>query len=340
MSWDAAACMRRLLQYRFLALLAAVLIALLAGTLAGLGYRKDDEEAARHLLDTLVQRQAVQLEGETLRGKAMGVVALLGVNEPLLKELAQGRLAPDAPEALARLHPVRLSVGADDIYVLDARGLVVGHESLGSVATGQQWQDRPFWQQASAGVETIFPAVEGDPRRRSFYLAAPLYEQSDSSSAVIGAVVLKLPADDLDARLRQISGQALLVSPQGMVFASSDERWNFRLAHGLEPRELETLRALRQFGFDLGSGGPLLLPFSLSRDAVDLLGVRHLLARASLRWPDPAGPWQLVLLAASEGGAGRATLFAVGSVVALLILSLQFMLMRLLQGRVAITDCP
>ncbi|MEY5099677.1 MAG: hypothetical protein RJA36_2396 [Pseudomonadota bacterium] len=335
MNWDAAACARQLLRYRFLALLVALLLALLLGGLAALGYRKDEELPARHLLDTLAQRQAVQLEGETLRGKAMGVAALLGVNEPSLKALAQGRLAPDAPAALARLQPVRQSLGADDIFVLDASGTVVGHESVRPGATGQRWQDRPFWLHAYAGVETIFPAIEGEPRRRVLYFAAPLYERLESSGAVIGAVVLKLPADDLDVRLRQVARQALLVSPQGVVFASSDERWNFRLTHGLERRELESLRAQQQFSIDRGAGGPLLLPFDLSRDAVELQGVRHLRARASLLWPDPAGRWQLVLLAAPELGVHFVILLAVGGVVALLTLALQFMLLRLLQGKVA-----
>jgi len=335
MSWNPLASWRYLLRYRFVAQPVAFLIAALVGWLAALGYRNDDEEATRHLLDTLAQRQAVQLEGETLRGKAMGMTALLGLNEPLLKALALGRLAPDAPDALARLRPVRQLLGADDLYVMDASGIVVGHESVRPGATGQQWQDRPFWQQAHAGAETIFPAAEGMPLRRSFYLAAPLYEQSEPVGAVIGAVVLKLPAEDLDARLSQATRQALLVSPQGVVFASSDERWVFRLTHELDPPELESLRALRQFGADFGAGGARLLPFDLRHDAVELLGERHLRARASLRWPDPAGRWQLVLLAVPERGAQRVMSLGVGVMVALLTLALQFMLLRLLQDRVA-----
>ncbi len=335
MSWNPLAVWRYLLRYRFVAQLVAFLLAAAIGALAALAYRNDDEEATRHLLDTLAQRQAVQLEGETLRGKAMGMMALLGLNEPLLKALAQGRLVPDAPEALARLRPVRQSLGADDLYVLDANGVVVGHESARPGATGQQWQDRPLWQQAYAGAETIFPAAEGIPLRRSFYLAAPLYEQSEPVGAVIGVVVLKLPADDLDARLSQAARQALLVSPQGVVFASSDERWVFRLTHELDASELESLRALRQFGPDFGARGVRLLPFDLRRDAVQLLGERHLRARASLRWPDPAGRWQLVLLAVPERGTQRAMSLGIGVVVALLTLALEFMLVRLLQGKVA-----
>ena len=335
MSWNPLAGWHYLLRYRFVAQLAALLIAGLVGGLAALGYRNDDEETTRHLLDTLAQRQAVQLEGETLRGKAMGMTALLGINEPLLKALARGQLPPDAPEALDRLRPVRQALGADDLYVLDANGVVVGHESIRPGAKGQHWQERPFWQQAYAGAETIFPAAEGMPLRRSFYLAAPLYEQFEPNGTVIGVVVLKLPADDLDARLSQATRQTLLVSPQGVVFASSDERWVFWLTHELDERELATLRTLRQFGSDFGAGGTRLLPFDLRHDAVELLGERHLRARASLRWPDPAGRWQLVLLAAPERGAQRVMSLGVGGAVALLTLALQFMLLRLLQGKVA-----
>lgn len=337
MMMKAGALVRYLLLHRFAAHLVAALVALLLGALAAGAYRHSDESGLRHLLDTLAQRQAVQLEGETLRGKAMGAVSLLGINEPLLKAVALGRLAPNAPEALARLQPVRQALGAEGLYVMNADGIVVADASEGASATGRQVQDRPYWQQAFAGVETIYPAVEADSRRRSFYLAAPLYEQATRGGPVIGAVALKLPAEDLDLRLRRTGEHAMLVSPQGVVFASTDERWSFRLTRPLSPPQLEALRALGQFGPDFDAAGkPQVLPFDLGQDAVNLLGRRHLRARASLQWPDPAGGrWQLVLLAAPEQQVPLSKLLSIGAAVALLAFSLQYMLLRVLQDNAA-----
>ena len=51
---------------------------------------------------------------------------MLGINEPALKALVQGRLAPDASQLLERLEPVRQALDAESILVMDAGGRAVG----------------------------------------------------------------------------------------------------------------------------------------------------------------------------------------------------------------------
>lgn len=318
---------RALLQHGPTYLVFALLLSLLAGWLAAGAYRRSDEAGLSHLLKTQAQRQAVQLTDETLRGRTMGAIAMLGINEPVLKELVQGRLPPDAPQALERLQPLRRALGAEGLYVMDADGRVVANVSDFPAATGLLWQDQPYWQQAFAGQETVYPIAEGDALRRSLFLAAPLYAEAERASLVIGVVAVKLPADGLDASLRGLGEHALLLSPQGLVYASSDESWNFRLAADLDRAQAAGLS--QQFGPAFQDGAiPRRLSFDLAHDRVTLLGERHLSARASLRWPDAAGRWQLVLLASPEWQESAFGLMVIGGVVALLVFALLALLLR------------
>jgi two-component system, NtrC family, C4-dicarboxylate transport sensor histidine kinase DctB len=327
MNWRRELGLRWLLQHVQLYLLLAAGLAMLAGSLTALAYRGADEKGVRHVLDVMAQRHAVQISHESLRGRAMGAVAMLGVNEPVLKQLVQGQLQPDAPQVIGRLLPVWWALEADAIFVLDANGRVVADVSSRPDRTGQEWLDKPFWQQAFAGRETAYPTIEGDELQRFIYLAAPIYDGAERGGNVIGVLAVKLPAQDLDLSLRQIGEHALLLSPQGMVFASSDVKWNFRLAHEVGEETLADLR--QQFGPLFGQSVlPRLLPFDPARDAVDLLGHRQLRVRASLDWPDAAGRWQLVLLAAPEPQAGVATQMTLAAVVACLTFGLLYLLLR------------
>lgn len=325
---------RGLLQHAKTYLALALLFSLLAGWLVAGAYRRSNEDGLSQLLNTLTQRQALQLTGETMRGKAMGAAAMLGINEPVLKELVQGRLPPNAPQALERLQPLRHVLGAEGVYVMNADGRVVANASDLPLASDLLWQDQPYWQQAFAGQETVYPMAEGDALRRSLFLAAPIYAEAERGSLVLGVVAIKLPAEGLDASLRGLGEHALLLSPQGLVYASSDEGWNFRLAAVLDHAQAAGLR--QQFGLAFQDGAvPRQLSFDLTGDRVILLGERHLSARASLQWPDAAGRWQLVLLASPLGQASLLGLAAVGGGVALAVFASLALLLRGVQNHVA-----
>ncbi|MCX7252578.1 MAG: GAF domain-containing protein [Burkholderiales bacterium] len=313
----------------------AVCLSLLVGWLTAGLYQRSDEIDLRHLLTTLAQRHAVQLSEEVLRGRAMGAAAMLGINEPVLKALVQGRLAPDAPQLLERLEPVRRALDAESIAVMDASGRVLAQAPRHSASIGQQRQDMPYWQQAFAGQENVYPLAEGElPPRRSFLLAAPIYAQAQRGGLVVGVLAIKLSAESLDTSLRRLGEHALLLSPQGLVYASSDDAWNFSLAREIAADQLAGLAT--QFGPTFTAGArPPQLPFDPSQDAVELLGVRHLRVRASLQWPDAAGRWQLLLLASPSHQMSLLGRALVGVISGLLVLTLLLLLLRAAHNQLA-----
>lgn len=313
----------------------AVCLSLLAGWLTASLYQRSDETDLRHLLATLAQRHAVQLSEEVLRGRAMGAAAMLGINEPVLKALVQGQLAADAPQVLERLEPVRRALEAESISVMDASGRVLAQAPHHPASIGQQQQGTPYWQQAFAGQENVYPLAEGElPPRRSFLLAAPIYAQAQRGGLVIGVLALKLSAEGLDTSLRRLGEHALLLSPQGLVYASSDDDWNFSLAREISVDQLASLAT--QFGpVFAASSRPPQLPFDPSQEVVELLGVRHLRVRASLQWPDAAGRWQLVLLASPSHQVSVLGRTLIGATSGLLVLTLLLLLLRAAHNQLA-----
>ena len=312
----------------------AVCLSLLAGWLTTSLYQRSNETDLRHLLATLAQRHAVQLSEEILRGRAMGAAAMLGINEPVLKALVQGQLVLDA-QVLERLEPVRQALDAESISVMDASGRVRAQAPHHPASIGLQRQDTPYWQQAFAGQENVYPLAEGElPPRRSFLLAAPIYAQAQRGGLVVGVLAIKLSAESLDTTLRRLGEHAVLLSPQGLVYASSDDDWNFTLAREISADQLASLAT--QFGSTFAAGArPPQLPFDPSQDAVELLGVRHLRVRASLQWPDAAGRWQLVLLASPSHQVSMLGRALVGVTSGLLVLTLLLLLLRAAHNQLA-----
>ena len=88
-------------------LLLVVVLALVGAVLVVQGaqhWRAGERSAER---SRLLQQTADTLQAQTTGGSMLGGVSLMGLSEPLLKDMALGRLPPDHPEALSRLAVAR-----------------------------------------------------------------------------------------------------------------------------------------------------------------------------------------------------------------------------------------
>ncbi|MBF0626830.1 MAG: GAF domain-containing protein [Magnetococcales bacterium] len=301
--------LHKTLQCTLLALLCALLVGLLSTHL----YRTVMEQDFQILLDGQVQREAARLEMETMRGQAMGVASLFGLNEPMLKELVQGTRPPNDAESLARMKVAREMLGADGIYIMDNRGKIVVHETDHESSVGKNIKFRPYWQQAMAGKENVYPAVGSRSGERGIYVADAIRSGTSRKDAILGVVVIKLLGDQLDQRLTGFGVKAVLLAPQGVVFASTEPEWLFRI-HGTPTRErIEAITRLNQFGKTYESGGfPEKLPFDLEEHSTWINGHHFARSSAQIRWNDPAGDWSLVLLGDLEPVTPLAVITSIG----------------------------
>lgn len=267
----------------------------------------------------------------------LGAVSLLGLSEPVLKDMARGTVPPDHPAALARLTVARERFLVNGAYVIARDGTVVAHETAGPRSTGVNLAYRPYFQQAMQGDISVYAAIGGNTHERGLYYAAPLYESDSPSGAIIGVVMFKVGMESVDGLLSRVGLPVLLLSPQGVVFSSARPEWLFAVAPPLTQARIDSIRATRQFGSHFDNGLASELPFSLDASHVVLNGVPHVISRRAVDWRDPGGQWQLLMLDDVSGLMPWSQRLQVGLAAFMLFCMLGWLLLDLLRSRAQVT---
>ncbi|WP_226444662.1 PAS domain S-box protein [Acidovorax radicis] len=317
----------------FRGLLLVAACALLGAWLAVQGavqWRSADRAAERA---RVVHQVDETLLSQTMGGAMLGAVSLLGLSEPLLKEMALGHLPPDDPQALARLAVARGRFMVSGVYVIAADGTVVAHETTGDRATGRDLAFRPYFQQAIQGAVSVYAGVGITTQERSLYYAAPLYESDTPSSSIIGAVMFQAGFESVDLLLKRSGLPMVLLSPQGAVFASTRPEWQFAVAPPLTQARIDAIRASGQFGQHFDNGVASALPFAPDAGEVVLNGVVYAVEHRSINWNDPGGPWQLVALDDVSALMTPTQRAQVGAAAFVLVALLGLLLLDLLRSR-------
>ncbi|MFI8615658.1 PAS domain S-box protein [Acidovorax sp. NPDC077693] len=287
-----------------------------------------DDDRSRQL-----QQTSDLLISQTTGGSMLGAVSLLGLSEPLLKDMATGKLPPDHPEALARLGVARGRFLVHGVYVMSVDGTVVAHETAGARSTGINLGFRPYFQQAVEGAVSVYAAIGSNSQERGLYYAAPLYDRDTPASSIIGVVMFKVGFEAVDELLRRSELPSVLLSPQGVAFASTRPEWQFAVAPPLTQARIDAIRATRQFGHLFENGVASALPFSTDAKEVQLNGVTYALSRSSIDWKDPGGPWQLVVLDDISALMSPTQRIQVGGATFVLLFLLGLLLLDLLRSR-------
>ncbi len=292
--------------------------------------RLSDRQALRQ---KVLERASDALAEQTTGSAVVGAVALMGLNEPLLKAVAQGGQAPDSPVVLAALEAARERFGLDGAYVIDAQGIVVAHKTTGASSTGLDVAFRPYFQQALAGKIGIYAAIGSKTNQRGLYVAAPLYAGATVQTPVLGAVMFKLPFASVDAALDGTGMTALLLSPQGVVIASTRTEWLYALTPPLTQSRIDTIVALGQLGRHFDNGLASELPFSPDASQVMVDGVQLAIERVEMDWGDPGGLWSMVVLEDISQVMPLPARLRYGGMAFLLLVALGMLVLELLRSR-------
>lgn len=258
------------------------------------------------------QRLGTELISETFKGDLIGALSLLGLIDPGMKQEVTG--VPGTVEEragrTALLARVAGAYGAEGIFVVDRKGKIASSwDRSGKSSTGIEVAFRPYFQMAMQGKESVYAAVSLARDDRVLYFAAPIRVSDTLSSPAVGALVARGSLSRVDALLKT-AGHAFLLSPQGVVFASSQPAWIGYLAGEASPERLQAIRALKQFGHQFETATPERLPLSLAPGMQTVQGQRYAVARSKVPWNDPQGDWQLLLLREiSPDSGGKAWIF-------------------------------
>ncbi len=239
-----------------------------------------------------------KLEGDTIKSRAMGAAILFGLENLNAKKLALGKLPPDAPQVLSSLTLLSKLYFKEAAYLVNQHGVIASSTNQGGTSgIGLDLSDRSFIKTAMTGIPNIYPSVDSITNSRCIFLAAPIRAEQNDGSKVIGVVVLKAEADKVDALLESwTGGPAMLLSPQGLVFAASRKSLIFHIAADANKESIDRVLQTPQFGSLFNQTPPPSLPFTLDKPETNIDGVTHIVRSRSLLWKDSDGNWTLVLL--------------------------------------------
>jgi PAS domain S-box-containing protein len=265
-----------------LTLLLVTLIALVGDQVTLLLHRKHQ----RPVTDNL----AVEINTFIARYYAHSVQDLATLKE--IVEVCTGRDRIDNDALLRVLNTARGALDVSFVFVMNSAGTVIGSSASFEEAslTGKQYPFRPYFLQAIAGTPALYPAVGVTTLRKGFYFSAPVYAADQGQP--VGVVVIKTRSESVDALFTALRGKldVLLLSPDGVVFASTHENWNFRTAWPLSQNRLAEVQASRQFGDHALQP----LPFSLQETIAYPDGVRNTIVSQPLE----IDGWRIVTLKA------------------------------------------
>jgi C4-dicarboxylate-specific signal transduction histidine kinase len=314
----------------------AVSSAAVIGAMAGLWGHTSRALERQDLLEDASQRHAIEAMSLTLDGNLMGAISLLGLIEPVIKQEAQGAAQPNSPEVQSLLGSVARTYHAQAVFVVNGDGVVSSSwDDSGKPSAGLQVAFRPYFKTAMRGSDNVYAAISLSRDERTLYFASPIYAGHLRTGAPVGAVVARTGMDRINNLLAATGKTALLLSPQGVVFASTRQEWQGQLAGPVTQERIRAIRALRQFGRQFDVITPHGLPFEVGTGLTRVDGVRSAMTTAPISWNDPAGVWQMVLIedlskTVTLGAAVRDGLLA--GVAALLLIRL---LWRVLLGQAA-----
>jgi len=153
--------------------------------------------------------------------------------------------SPDDPDTQARANLLTETVnhltGAEDTYLMDASGLTFAASNWDGERpfVGHNFSYRPYFQQAMEGRLGRYFALGTTSNKRGYYFASRV---SDGSEA-LGAVVVKVSLDDVEAAWTASDEDVIVTDPFGVIFMSSRPAWRFR---SLAPLDEEAQRAIAE----------------------------------------------------------------------------------------------
>ncbi len=170
---------------------------------------------------------------------------VLSQAEQLAAALSSGSPA-DLARANKLLDRVKGSLRMSISYLLDRNGLTVSSTNRSDATSyvGKSFATRSYAKGALAGRLTAYFAVGILTGERGYYAAAPVV---DSKGTIKGVVVSKRNIDFFDDFFRNYPN-AFLVSPEGIIFASSRPELLFRTMWPVDERKRAELLASKQFG--------------------------------------------------------------------------------------------
>ncbi|MES2951801.1 MAG: GAF domain-containing protein [Pseudomonadota bacterium] len=320
--------------HRRMAWAVVLVVSLATALLVGWNDLRGREQLVASQLQTEARRSSIEIMSTTLNGNLMGSVTLLGLIDGSIKQEATNGLRSIDSNVMGTLSTVGGAFGAEGVFIVGEDGIVkTSWDRIDKPSTGLDVRFRPYYKKAMQGQTSVYAAISMARGDRSLYFTAPIFSEFAKSRTGIGGVVARTNLAQVDALLKDRYDVAMLLSPQGVVFASSHPAWQGMLDGEPDAQRMVAIRELRQFGKLFDERKPLPLPVTARGGTQLVEGQRFAVAAANVDWNDPSGPWKLVLMSKLSNTAPWSQSAWTASVSGVLTLLLGWMWLHLLRGR-------
>lgn len=145
------------------------------------------------------------------------------------------------------LENYRKIINAQFVYLMDTSGItrLSTTNEHGLSFKGNNYSFRPYFKRAIEGQTIVYPAVGVTTGKRGLYFSSPIFYEG--SNRILGVAVIKVGAEEIDNLINRSKRKALLVSPEGIVFSSSEKNILLKSINEVDKIDLDKIKEERQF---------------------------------------------------------------------------------------------
>lgn len=249
----------------------------------------DDMKANQAYVDLM----AIHISDELVENQ--GTVQALAAS-PDIAPAFTGGSASEIEAADVVLDSFKATFDVTVVYLMNETGMTIAatnRDSNGSFV-GNNYGFRPYFQDALAGNLGSYFALGVTSGTRGYYSSFPV---KDENGTIVGVAVIKKEIDFLEDSFVS-ENLCFLVSPDGIIFLSSDDDLTMMSLWELDQTTIDTLVDSNEFG--PGPFVSVLKNEPANGDEIEYKGEDYTVIKKSI---DEAG-WSLIMFVPSEGEDG------------------------------------
>jgi len=161
---------------------------------------------------------------------------------------------PDSPQARQAanryLKSLNDGAGSSDIYVLDHSGVALAASNYldNTNFVGKNYAFRPYFTEALNRIEGRYYAVGATTGKPGYFL---WHSANENARTGVGVAVVKVDLHPLQNEWKSTGDLVAMLDPNGVIFLTSRQNWQYRPISHLSESQLRLLRDTRQYGRDI-----------------------------------------------------------------------------------------
>ncbi|AOF93000.1 his Kinase A domain protein (plasmid) [Sinorhizobium sp. RAC02] len=162
--------------------------------------------------------------------------------EALLQSPESPALRQTANEYLKEINRL---LESSDIYVMTPDGNTVAASNYGMPGTfvGQNFNYRPYFQDAIAGRQARFYALGTTSLKRGYYFSSPV----EVAGKILGVIVFKVDIDSIESSWRGGEYKIFVADPEGIIFMTGSPEWLYSGILPLDAPRLARTQTSRRY---------------------------------------------------------------------------------------------